>query len=434
MPNFLGMGNSGKLLFPGEKQYEGLGDWYSSKLALRIGQIEEINETGWYMTINWLDHPGGRTKVPITQSNWGFYSCPVKDSIIICGFNTAEELFILRYITPGYPEQVTTQKVRQVHSGEQLIKSYGGSDILGSEIFMNKKGDIELKTAFGEYIRLVREESLLEHLTRNWKARTEAGELFMGVLQRPFIDPTTGETEDTPVLKNVALPIDVGNNVLTETHLKIIETSDDDLGLQESDTPMLECILGTEVNDLRQKVSFSGLPPSPVTARSDQIAVHFLLRDEKILANPFPITKYDFKLSKAGSVKYDIKGSYEKTISLGETVNITGGSKKTIIGNVSDSITGTYTITTTGKIELESITDIVLKSGAVGNVKIGGDNSQVQSLLTDSFGTTVFDTHVHIGNLGIPTVIPVIPYTTFSAAAEASPSVTNVKTYNTKAQ
>ena len=80
---------------------------YLSKFS-RIGSVQFVDVINGVCRIKWLDNPGGRNDVYISQSSWGEFNMPIVGSIVFVECDAHDQARIVRYANLN---QVTRQQL-----------------------------------------------------------------------------------------------------------------------------------------------------------------------------------------------------------------------------------------------------------------------------------------------------------------------------------
>lgn len=240
------MTGGGRAPEAGERPFGNLVDFASTNDRLRFARITDVDTDKGVVGISWLDHPGGRVEVILSQPAWGFYTVPVAGSIVACGFDTVDRTTILRYIPIAYkarhgdPSEGAFEPqdaLREVKEGEHFLKS-----IAGAEVYMDVNGNIVLSSGAGSYWKITLED-LIQQNSETWKVQNEAGTLTMGIVRRLYED-----TDFTPVQVDNRIIKNGSDEAYVEYRLRVAETADASVGT--ASTPdLVELTIGTLVDD-----------------------------------------------------------------------------------------------------------------------------------------------------------------------------------------
>jgi len=217
----------------------------------RIGQITGVNIEEGLCTVKWLDAPGTRNDVLITQSSPGEWVIPPQGAIVLIATDSKDQARLLRYINIGQGQRMTqTNTLPKFQEGEKFWETGG------SYLYMRSNGDIVLSTLSEGYFIIENSTGSLKSETINWQVLTEAGKQYMGLIKRYQI-AADGTNRYTTVARSTG-------ELLTEYAVKIYETADGTLGSAES--PVIEIMMGTLVSDLGIVTDKNGVPITTATA------------------------------------------------------------------------------------------------------------------------------------------------------------------------
>lgn len=278
---------------------------------LRLARIFAVDSDVGQVGLEWLDHPGGRTEVALTQDSPSSYHTPKVGDVVVCAFDVKDRALILRYMPIGYqarhgdPSEGAFEPgdaLREVKSGEHYWKSLGGA-----EIFMNQEGDIYLTSGMGSYFK-VSAEDIVSQNSETWKVKNEAGQLTMGLVRRLEETVVSGETRTfNKIITFGGGTLESGDVALVEWQLKVAEKADADPTTPNTDDPFVTLTMGTLVNSNGDIVNKDG---SVVAADADDAVAVDLQVGNSERATGFRLT-----VKKGGDVEIDIKDG--KSFSVG---------------------------------------------------------------------------------------------------------------------
>jgi hypothetical protein len=231
----------------------------------RIGTIDSVDSEGGTCTIRWLDHPGFRTNVRLSQGSHKEWNIPERGAVAIFITDSKDQTFLIRYINLGHESRVkTTKTLPKLKAGEKLW------EVGGSWVYMKSNGDIVLSTAEAGYLTLENTSGTLKSETINWKVVSEGGENSLGVLKRPYL-----HSDGTMSVELIQDPL---NQSFTEYRLRVIEKADNQLGANDLTNPLYDIIIGTVADDTLNQgkaVDRFGAPvdPNSLSALCVKIAV-----------------------------------------------------------------------------------------------------------------------------------------------------------------
>jgi hypothetical protein len=208
----------------------------------RLAQIIEVDGTSGKCSIRFLDMPSSRTDVIILQTSPGVFNIPEIGSICAVVFDINARPFIIGYINLGHESRVKQlSTLPKFKSGEKFFEAGG------SYFYIKKNGNIIISTLSGNFLEIENTTGSLKFETVNWKVVTEGGLFYFGLVKRliPNVDGTTS-------YKNVSNII--GDNY-TELNLKVMETADGSLGVDETAEPLIDLTLGTLIDKDGNKIT-----------------------------------------------------------------------------------------------------------------------------------------------------------------------------------
>jgi len=217
----------------------------------RIGKVEHVDPERGVCSIRWLDKPGIRNDVILTQASPKTFEIPEKGSVVLVAFDHQERARIIRYINLGHESRVQeTKSLPRLKEGEKLWENGG------SYLYMKKNGDIVLSTLSQGYVVLENKTSTYRSETVSWKIVTDGGIMYFGDVKR-FIDNGDG----TRTLESVT---NITGDVYTEFRIRMVETEDGALGLKGIENPFIDLVIGTVVDDEGDAVSKNeSVPTNP---------------------------------------------------------------------------------------------------------------------------------------------------------------------------
>jgi hypothetical protein len=200
----------------------------------RIAKIEAVDSQKGVCTISWLDRPGGRVDVLLTQSDHGSWNIPERGAVVLVGFDVGDQARILRYINLGHENRIKKLKsLPKLKEGEKFWEAGG------SYIYLQKNGDIVLSTLTQGYLILEAATGTLKVEAVDWKVLSEAGSQTFGLTKRFVQD---GTDKQQRIIEN-----DQGE-AYVEYNLKVVEKADSQLGPSDLDNPLIDITLGTYID------------------------------------------------------------------------------------------------------------------------------------------------------------------------------------------
>jgi len=254
--------------------------------SLRLARITDLNVTRGTLSIRWMDYPGERDDVVISQSGFGSWEFPVIGGVVLIGMR--EDIpELLRYMPMGYAKSVEALNAPQLQPGEKVFESYqdnAGSTPLttGTQIKMDNLGRVRISDASGDSWVLDSELNLIKSESMDHQIDTEAGRLEFGILYNT--------DEDIVYDNGQILP-----SPLSHFRLRVLEHADY-TNLENIDNPIVELNIGTKLD------SETGEPELTTAADAvadKQIAIH--------LGTSAGIN-FNFLVDKEGNVTMKVKG------------------------------------------------------------------------------------------------------------------------------
>lgn len=202
----------------------------------RIGTIIEVFPERGVCSIRWLDKPGIRHNVQITQASPKTFEIPEKGSVVLVVFDHHERSRIIRYINLGHED-----RVRHIKSLPRFKEGEKFFEVGGSYMYMRRNGDIILATANQGYFIIDNSTGTFKSESVNWRVTTEAGIMYSGLIKR-FVDGGDG-SRSNEIITNFE------GKDLTEFRIRLVETADGALGLSGIEDPLVDIAIGTYVDD-----------------------------------------------------------------------------------------------------------------------------------------------------------------------------------------
>ena len=233
-----------KRLYPRDMQSPVVQKNYSQ--FIRLGQIISVNSTEGVCTIRWLDRPGFRYDVILSQGAPKEWQIPEEGSMVLVGFDSAEQARILRYINLGQGQRIQrTKTLPKLKPGDKLWEAGG------TYIYLDRKGNYRVETATQGSFSLDAASGTFASETVDWRVQTEAGTKFFGIVQRATLNSDGS--------KSVELIEGNTDEYLTEYKMKLVETADGGLGVTTTD-PLVDITMGTVVDDDGLVYDKNGIP------------------------------------------------------------------------------------------------------------------------------------------------------------------------------
>lgn len=222
---------------------------------IRIGVIDSVDPTNGKCIIKWLDKPGMRVNVDLSQGSHDEWNIPKKGSICLVGIDVGDQAHILRYYNVGYASKINSYKLPNLKEGEKLW------EVNGSFIYMKQNGDVELITDSMNSMILENGSGTARFTNVNWKITTSGGSNYFGIVKRIKL---TGSS-----LENIT---DSSGNPLIEYTLDIYEDS------TQTGDPIVSLVLGTDVNQDGSPVDKNDGIAVPVSNPNKEVALRISLK------------------------------------------------------------------------------------------------------------------------------------------------------------
>ena len=244
---------------------------YLSKFS-RIGSVQFVDVINGVCRIKWLDNPGGRNDVYISQSSWGEFNMPIVGSIVFVECDAHDQARIVRYANLNQvtrqqlPNEGGSGEIPKVQPGEKYWESVGGA-----YIYMTEGGRIFLVSPGNDSIEIDPDLNLIRSESVNWKVITDAGTDWSGEVRRWL--PGKGNvviTDNTPTLQ---FP---NGTPLTE---RIIVVGDFSSKYKSNGTTLIKINIGTYVDNLGNVVDITGIPVLPTSTSALAIRLQVIPSD-----------------------------------------------------------------------------------------------------------------------------------------------------------
>jgi len=207
----------------------------------RPAVISSVDTDNGVCVLRWLDHPGGRVNVLLTQGSWGEYNMPIEGAIVLVQFDKNDQARIVRYINLNqvqrqkFPSEGGTGTLPKLKAGEKYWESVGGA-----YIYMNSTGKISLVSPFDDIFEIDPDISTIRAKTVNWKVASAAGTETFGQVRRWVQEGTQGTNKViSDGIPTVTFP---DGTPLTELNLTITDK-------YQASTPICKVTIGTVVDD-----------------------------------------------------------------------------------------------------------------------------------------------------------------------------------------
>ena len=206
----------------------------------RVAQIIDIDGEKGTCSIRFLDIPSVRTDVILLQSSQGVFNFPEVGSVVVVVFDKFSRPYIVGYINLGHSDRVKELKtLPKFKSGEKFFEAGG------SYFYIRQNGNIIISTLSGNYLEIENTSGTIKLETVNWRLITEGGLLYFGLVKRLVSD---GVNSTYQPITNI-----IGDSY-TELNLKVMETADGTLGIDQNVEPLIDLTLGTLISNEGKKV------------------------------------------------------------------------------------------------------------------------------------------------------------------------------------
>ena len=322
--------------FKGERPFGG--NVLSATPFHRLAVVSNVNAIKGTVNLKWLDHPGGRENVVISQAAFGSFEFPVPGAVVLIAMGQGDLPEIDRYIPIGYVKQVQEGDAKQLHPGEKLWRSYVGSDVeqgkqfpipipTGTEIFMSNSGKIVLRDGAGDWWELDPIDNIIHQNSMTYQVYTEAGVLDFGLVKRemPTYPDPTENSEMVLVTRNNTSILN-GGRAFTEFRLRVLETADvDPTTAPEIDDPFVEVILGTKIKRQGSGLNTTYSPETTTNSHAEsgkEICIQ--IRTKNAIG-------FEFTVDKEGNVTMGMADGKKLKIKCDDIVLGGGGNEKTVL-------------------------------------------------------------------------------------------------------
>ena len=217
----------------------------------RPAVISSVNTEKGTCTLRWLDNPGGRVDVLLTQGSWGEYNMPIVGAIVLVQLDNYDQARIVRYLNLNQAQRQKTPDeggkgtLPKLKAGEKFwesgIRDASGKIVSGGAyIYMNNSGKISLVSPFDDIFEIDPDITTISGKTVNWQIVSGAGTEKFGQIRRWVQDGTQSVnkiiSDDIPT---VQFP---DGTPLTEYTLTVTDK-------YQASTPICKVKIGTVVND-----------------------------------------------------------------------------------------------------------------------------------------------------------------------------------------
>jgi len=294
--------------------------FHNPGLWIRPAIITAVHIDKGLVDIEWLDYPGVRRDVELTQPQLGIFQMPVIGTVVLVGFSQGFRAKILRHIPVGYGEQIQTD-TWAIDKGELLLQSYVSKKVVnteypvptptGTNFFMSNIGDIIMNTSSGDSWAMYNSDNEIVQNSMNFTCITEAGKLQYGIVKRTVDQENEFiSTEGGPFTTSTV-------NALTEFRLSLLETADTnpDTDPEVDTAPFIELTLGTKVdNSGNIELTNSGTH----AVGSEEIMIQLKTKADQ---------GFEFTVDKKGNLTVIVKGDVKFKVDGNADINVSKEAK-----------------------------------------------------------------------------------------------------------
>lgn len=345
-------------------------------LWIRPGIIRATDHTTGLVDIEWLDYPGIRQGVSLTQPHQGMFQFPTTGAVVLIGFDQAGNAQILRYLPTGYQAQINDADLWAIKPGEINLVSYRPEstqtenfpipNTTGSQIYMDNSGNIQITTALGEKWLMHSDTNTIAQESMNYNIITEAGRLQFGLVKRASKSSSNAEFIITPEGTNLEDSTSADPNALTEFRLRLLDQADANPDTApELDNPFIELSLGIKVDSSGNIETTDGNTHAETSGENQEIIIQLKTKADQ---------GFEFTVDKEGNVTFLTNGNIKLKTLKAANIEI-GGNADIIVGG-----------------------DLTVDAS---KISLGGSNK----LVLDTFLST-YNNHTHGSSTG-PTTPPI---------------------------
>ena len=243
----------------------------------RAGRIVSVDPIKGICRLQWLDRPGIREGVLLTQGSDGEWNIPRKGAVVLVSFDVGDQARIIRYVNVGHSLKTAAYDLPNLSEGEKFWECAGAS------LYITANGDIILRSASLGTVTLDKNSDTFKSATTNWKVSTIGGEAFWGQIKR-FKTQVDGSKASEVIT-------DLTGDSYIEYTFNLFETAGD-RNASIPGNPLIAVTLGTVVDDSGSIIDEEGTK---------------VLDDTQSLCLQFAITKdsseiLSLKINKQGNV------------------------------------------------------------------------------------------------------------------------------------
>lgn len=218
----------------------------------RIGVVQQVDPIHGTCVVKWLDHPGIRFDVIITQATAKEWYVPEKGSIVLVEFDQYERARIVRYMNLGQASRIQQSKsLPKLKEGERMW------EVGGTYLYMKRNGDVVIETLNQGILTIDSASSTFKTEFVNWNNVTDAGSAYLGIVQR-LVPDLAGNAS----LKNI---VDDIGEIYSELHFQVLEFANGGVSAVGTPNPIADIVIGTAVDSQGNIIAKNGLPSASYT-------------------------------------------------------------------------------------------------------------------------------------------------------------------------
>ena len=200
----------------------------------RIGQVTKVDPQAGVVSVKWLDRPGFRDDVLITQGADREWCIPEVGAVCVVSFDIRDQARIVRYINLGQEVRSKDFSLPKLKEGEKLW------EVGGSFLYMKQNGDIILLTRTEARVTLENSTGTFKAEVPSVRSLTDGGKMLLGPVKR--LIPNSDGSKSIQAVKDLA------GNGLTEATLDVYEFTPSTMSNITLSTPLISITLGTLVD------------------------------------------------------------------------------------------------------------------------------------------------------------------------------------------
>lgn len=248
---------------------------------VRLGVIDSVDPAQGTCRLSWMDKPGFKEDVLLTQANDGEWHIPKEGAVAIVFFDHKEQARIVRYMNLGHISLVEQMVLPSLKEGEKLW------ELNGTYIHLKQNGNIQFYTASGTELTLDNVAGTFQTVSVNWKIITDGGTDYFGVVKRLVVN-----ADGTSSIKVIS---DIFKNPYTEKRTKVFEHPKKAISFL-SDTPLVDITVGTVIDNDGNIVDRTGVFPV-IPAQEVAVLITFASNVKLSIAKNGVVTMWNAKLN-----------------------------------------------------------------------------------------------------------------------------------------